>query len=184
MTLPLLLAALLQPPLPAPAPDTLVARIYAVVLDTSQLRADTRILLVNGRTVTGVGHADDFDYANGLRGLAPLPEGLQEDFEAKRRAGSVVPPIPTRVPTMLLTDSLAATLPRPMSREFWEELQRRWPDHFPGLRGMIGLSPVGFSHDRRSAMVMVDHPGGTVYYLLGRRDGRWVVVRRAEVRTV
>ncbi|MEK6688360.1 MAG: hypothetical protein AABZ01_07870 [Gemmatimonadota bacterium] len=169
---------------PVQLPDSVVARVYAVVLDSLHIDAGTTSLFVYGRTVTGVGHVDDSDYRNGVRGLSPLPEGLQDDFEARRTARSIVPPIPTRVPTLLLTDSLAATLPRPMSAAFWEEMRNRFQDLFPGLWGMIGVSPVGFSTDRQWAMVMVDHPMGTVYYLLALRDGRWVITRSATVREV
>lgn len=49
---------------------------------------------------------------------------------------------------------------------------------------MIGASPVGFSRDEESDMVLVDQPGSTVCSALERRTGRWVVVRKTEVRTV
>ena len=173
-----LLSCLVQPP--SQVSDTLAARIYAVVLDSFYVRPGIESYFIYGRTATGVGHVDDLDYRNGVSGLAPLPDGLEADFAARRRAGSLVPPVPSRLPSYLLTDSLAQTLPRPMTREFWSIVSAR----YPGIMGMFGFSPVGFSTDRKWAMVMVDWPRSTVYFLLELRDGRWVVTRRAEVRTV
>src|SRR5207244_3411538 len=105
MLLPVLLG-LLQ--MTAQTADSTAARVYAAVLDSFYVRPTTTRLLVRARTVTGVGHVDDVDYANGLKGLRPLADGLQEDFEAKRRVHTAVPPIPARIPTTLVPDSVLA----------------------------------------------------------------------------
>jgi hypothetical protein len=171
-------------PAPVQVQDQAAAQVYAVVLDGYHIPVGTTNLFVYGRTVAGNGHADDLDYRNGVQALSPLPEGLQADFEAGRSTRAPVPAMPTRVPTLLLTDSLAATLPVPMSAAYWPEVRSRFPSRFPGLRGMIGVSPVGFSTDRQTAMVMVDDPEGTTYYLLALRGRQWVVTLRAVVRQV
>lgn len=164
-------------------PDSAAPRVYAAVLDSFFVKPGIRQLLVRPRTVTGVGHIDDVDYANGLAGLAPLPAGLQADFERHRAEQQVIPSIPTRVPITIYQPGFAAFLPRNDPDAFWKAFEQR----FPGANGILALSPVGFSADRRAALVMVDYAcgglcGGTVYYLVEIRGRRWVVTRQAEVR--
>lgn len=164
-------------------PDSTAARVYAAVLDSFFVHPGTQRLLVRPRTVTGVRHIDDADYASGLASLGQLPAGLQADFQSHRLEHNPIPPIPTRVPTIIFDDSMAAGLPRTDPDAFWAAFERR----FPGTNGIIALSPVGFSADRRAAMVMVDFGcgglcGGTVYYLLQLRNRRWVVIRSVQVR--
>jgi len=164
-------------------PDSTVARVYAVVVDSFFVHPGIQRLLVRPRTTTGVGHIDDIDYSHGLAGLGQLPAGLQADFQSHRLERNPVPSIPTRVPTTILDDSMTAALPRTDPDAFWNAFERR----FPGANGIIALSPVGFSTDRRAAMVMVDFGcgglcGGTVYYLLTVQNGRWVVIRSVQVR--
>jgi hypothetical protein len=163
--------------------DSNAARVYATVLDSFFVGPTTRQLLLRPRTVTGVGHIDDQDYASGIAGLAPLPPGLQADFELHRREQQVVPTIPTRVPTKLYKPTLADALPRNDPDAFWTVFEQK----YPGANGILAVSPVGFSTDGRAALVMVDHTcgslcGATVYYLLERRGVRWIVLRQAEVR--
>ena len=163
--------------------DTNAIRVYAAVLDSFFVLPTTRQLLVQPRTVTGVGHIDDQDYESGIAGLAPLPAGLQGNFELHRRKEQAVPPIPARVPTKHFTPTLADALPRNDPDEFWTAFEKKYPH----ANGILGVSPVGFSTDGNAALVMVDHAcgslcGATVYYLLERRGTRWIVVRHATVR--
>ena len=128
---------------------------------------------------------DDSDYQNGLRGLGTLPAGLQASYESRRRLHLQVPvaSLPTRVPSVPLTEVDEAALPPRNPGSYWQAFYQR----FPGSPGIVTFSAVGFSADGRSALVMVDTGcgglcGDTHYYLLQYLDGRWTVIRRAGVR--
>jgi hypothetical protein len=163
--------------------DTTTARLYAVVLDSFFVHPGIGRLFVRPYTVTGVGHIDETDFANGLKGLGILPDGLRDDFARHRSERQLIPAIPTRVPTIIFTDSLAAGLPHSDPDAYWRAFRQRFPD----ATSVIALSPVGFSADHTAAIVMVDFGcgglcGGTIYYLVELRQGRWVVTRKAQVR--
>ena len=166
-------------------PDSVTVAIYAAVLDSFFVRPGIQRLVIVPITAAGHGHVDDLDYKNGLKGLAPLPAGLQAHFELerRRRVPIAVSSLHTRVPSVPFTDADATALPRTNPVSYWEAFYRRYPDS----PGVVTLSPVGVSSDGQAAMVMVDNScgglcGSTYYYLLEHREGRWVVARRVAVR--
>jgi hypothetical protein len=165
--------------------DSLTPGVYAAILDSFFVKPGIELLVIYPRTAPGHGHSDDFDYQNGLRGLGALPAGLQANYESRRSLLLVIPvaSLPTRVPAVPLTDADAAALPPRNPGTYWQAFYQR----FPGSPGVVSFSPVGFSADYRSALVMVDtgcggRCGHTYYYLLEHLNGRWTIIRRAGVR--
>ena len=168
-----------------PPVDSAARAVYAAILDSFFVRPGIERLVIRPRTAPGYGHVDDLDYQNGLRGLGTLPAGLQASYESRRRLRLEIPvaSLPTRVPSVPLTELDEAALPPRNPGSYWQAFYQR----FPGSPGIVTFSAVGFSADGSSALVMVDtgcggRCGHTYYYLLRYLDGRWKVIRRAGVR--
>ena len=172
--------SIVQPPV-----DSATRAVYAAILDSFFVRPGIERLVIRPRTAPGHGHVDDLDYQNGLRGLGTLAAGLQASYESRRRLRLEVPvaSLPTRVPSVPLTEADEAALPPGNPGSYWQGFYQR----FPRSPGIVTFSAVGFSADGRSALVMVDTGcggmcGHTYYYLLQYLGGRWTVIRRAGVR--
>ena len=171
-------------PQAAQAPEPKESTVQLAVLDSLFTRDSTRLLVVGDSTVSGGDHFVSEDYASALRTLGALPEGVRADFEAKRGVNRRVDSLQARVPVRRFTSADRELLQREDNpSSYWQAFYRR----FPGSSGLIHVSRVGFSHDRGSALLLVEYGcggscGGTLYVLLAERSGRWQVVRVAQPR--
>jgi hypothetical protein len=107
-------------------------------------------------------------------------EPIFASFEAaNKRAMMLQPDFQLPKQTKLVTrEELDAAFQRPSGAEVgdgWEGFRH----HFPSSAGYLILSGVGFNSDRTIALVYVEHRcgglcGAARYYILQKRDGRWV----------
>jgi hypothetical protein len=164
--------------------QSLESVVQAAVIDSLFVRDTTRQIVVGDSTVSGGTHFVDEDYTSALRSLGPLPEGVQEDFEAKRGTVRRVDSLSTKVPMRRFTATDRAGLRGQGSpTSYWNAFYRR----FPGSPGLVAISRVGFGRDGASALVLVEYGcgglcGGTIYVLLAQQSGRWRVTRTAQPR--
>lgn len=158
--------------------------VQAAVIDSLFVRDTTRQVAVGDSTVREATNVVDSDYAHAMQWLAPLPLGLQSDFEAKEGFREPVDHLPTRVPMQRFTRADRAMWNAQRDpNDYWTAFFRR----YPGSPGRIELSRVGFGRDGNSALVHVEFGcggrcGSTLYVLLARQAGKWRVIRVAEPR--
>ena len=143
-------------------------------------------LVVLDMTVIAVGHYGD-DHSGALTELGALAPGLRRDFDTKSGERVRVLPLSAQKPVRLVSkaslDSVMATARDP--GDYWNKFYAQ----FPGAFGRIALSRVGFSTDRKQALVLADYGcggrcGGTRYYLLERTTNGWRILRMAQTRFV
>lgn len=156
--------------------------VQAAVLDSFFARGGARLVLVDS-TVLGSSHFVDEDYASALMTLGALPDGLREDFEAKRARRRRVDSLATRVPVVFFTARDRNALRARNPDEYW----RLFRERFPGSSARVAVSRVGFSREGRHALMLVDYGcgplcGGTIYYLLVREGAIWRTIRTAQPR--
>ena len=158
--------------------------VQAVVIDSLFVRDTTRQVVVGDSTMREATGVFDPDYAHAMRWLAPLPPGLQADYERKRAVIRSVDRLPTRVPMQRFTKADRATWNAQRDpNDYWTAFFHS----YPGSPGRIELSRVGFGRDGNSALVHVEFGcggrcGSTLYVLLARQAGKWRVIRVAEPR--
>jgi hypothetical protein len=183
-TVAVLLVAALSALGPGCGAQSIESVVQAAVIDSLFVNETTRQVVVGDSTVRGGSHFVDSDYRNALRGIGTLPEGLQQDFEAKRDSIRQVDSLPTKVPMRRVTAADRASL-RSIGdpKAFWLAFFQR----YPASSGLIQVSRVGFSRDGASALVHIEYGcgglcGGTKYVLLTRESGRWHVTRVVQPR--
>lgn len=160
--------------------------MYAAVLDHVFSQAGLPILLLSDSTRGALpfGIGDTTDLRSFERMLTEVPPELIADFQARNASRvplrvEAIRAVGVRTPIALITgaERRAAT----------EDSMGSWVfQQYPGAGAVITLSRVGFSPDRRLALLheIFDcgpRCGGTQLILAERRaDGRWTVSRTQE----
>ncbi len=160
----------------APTPEDTV---YAVVLDSLYSRANLPILLLADSTMGAIpfGPRDSTGLATFARLVRDLPAEVVADFQARNSR-----PARLRVEAIRGVRLPLAMLTGEQERAAEEDSLGVWVfQQYPGARVVLTLSRVGFSSDRRLALLHVvstcgSRCGGTRLILVERRaDGRWAV---------
>jgi hypothetical protein len=162
--------------------------VYAAVVDTMfPPRLNNRTLVVS-QTRSNVDREHLVEaYWSSLAAVPGVERSAVADFEQADRTPRKINVLPSHSGTNeLIEDSVLTNLPRgyatPPGREpsnYWRAFRAR----FPGAGGMVSFTRVGFSDNRRQALVEVSRScgslcGGGYNVLLEKQNGRWRVVQQ------
>jgi hypothetical protein len=165
----------------AAATPTAEDSVLAAVLEADSVPAGRR-LVVRARTFDASHTGPVQSPAAGSRPPGIEPETVEDFWERNEHPREIGPLPGIRVPVAFASEATLDSLPSGAAAGDADVFWRAFYQRFPGARGLVSFSRVGFNAARTQAVVSVSRGcgglcgTGTLVLLARNPDGRWRVV--------